>query len=139
MALFGNKTKKEKVEVSASVSKAKPATKVQKTKEAKAPSKAVAIVDRSTLGLADVILRPHVTEKSGALSQIGKYTFQVTKGANKQSIAKAIQVLYKVKPEHITVLNQPVKNVFVRGRRGTVAGIRKAVVTVKKGDKIDFV
>jgi len=90
-------------------------------------------------GHANVILRPHITEKSGMLSQTGKYTFQVMKNANKQSIARAIQVLYKITPAHITLLNQPARNVFVRGRRGVVPGLRKAIVTVKKGDKIDFV
>ncbi len=88
---------------------------------------------------ADVIIRPRITEKSGVLSQSGVYTFEVKTSANKQTVAKAIKALYKVTPTKITMINQPAKNVFVKGRRGVVSGFRKALVTVKKGDKIDFV
>lgn len=86
-----------------------------------------------------VIIRPRITEKSGLLSQSGVYTFEVTKNANKTSISKAVTALYKVTPVKIAILNTSAKNVFVKGRRGTVGGIKKAVITVKKGEKIDFV
>jgi len=89
--------------------------------------------------VASSIIRPRVTEKSGLLSQSGVYTFEVTKGASKPDIAKAVKTMYKVTPVKINVVNQTAKNVFVKGRRGTVSGFRKAMVTVKKGDKIDFV
>ncbi|MDB5239254.1 MAG: rplW [Candidatus Parcubacteria bacterium] len=88
---------------------------------------------------ADAILRPHITEKAGQLAQNNVYTFQVSKDANKPTIAKAIFSLYKVKPTKIAVINLPSKNVFVKGRWGVVSGTRKAMVTLKKGDKIDFV
>lgn len=142
MALFGNKQKKEKkVETPKSTSKAKPLSKITKTKEVKTPSRELATINNtdSSLSPTNMILRPHITEKSGSLSQIGKYTFQITKDANKQSISRAIKVLYKITPKHVNLLNQPSRNVFVRGRRGVVPGIRKAIVTVKKGDTIDFV
>lgn len=91
------------------------------------------------MSAASIILRPHITEKSGIQSQSGVYTFIVTKGANKPSIAQAVKALYKVSPVKVTVVNLPSKNVFVRGKKGVVSGMRKAVVTLKKGDKIDFV
>ena len=47
--------------------------------------------------------------------------------------------LYKVTPVKIAITNLPAKEVWARGKWGMVSGIRKAVVTVKKGDKIDFV
>jgi len=108
-------------------------------KEVKKVSAVVVNKVEITSGPTHAILRPHITEKSGMLSQTGKYTFQVMRNANKQSIARAIQVLYKITPKHVTLLNQPARKVFVRGRRGVVPGHRKAIVTVKKGDKIDFV
>lgn len=86
-----------------------------------------------------VIIKPHVTEKSGILSQGGVYTFEVKKNANKNVIGKAIAALYKVTPVKIAVTNIPSKSIFHRGKIGTVSGIRKAIVTLKKGDKIDFV
>ena len=88
---------------------------------------------------ASIIIRPRVTEKSGILSQSGVYTFEVTKNANKNLVTKAIMALYKVRPIKIAMINTPIKNVFVKGRKGQVAGMRKAIVTVKKGEKIDFI
>lgn len=132
MALFGSKKKEER------------AVKADAVQTAKSPSKAVAVA-RSTSSAVSafnsgaVILRPRITEKSGVLSQGGVYTFEVTVGANKNSVASAIKQLYKVTPVKVAILNNPAKNVFVRGRRGVVPGVRKALVTLKKGDKIDFV
>jgi large subunit ribosomal protein L23 len=88
---------------------------------------------------AGAIIRPRVTEKSGILSQSGMYTFEVMRDANKHSIAKAVKALYKVTPVKVAVLNSPAKKVFLRGKSGHVPGFRKAVVTLKAGDKIDFV
>ncbi len=88
---------------------------------------------------AGIIIRPHVTEKTGTLSQRGAYTFQVDRNANKQTIAKAIKELYKVNPVKISIVRVSAKNIFVRGKKGTVPGMKKAIVTVKKGEKIDFV
>jgi len=115
--------------------KVKAATPVLITK----PSKAVAVPLESFSNVSEAIIRPRVTEKSGILSQSGRYTFEVTRNANKQSIANAVNALYKVRPIKVAVMNTPVKNVFVKGRHGKVSGIRKAIVTLKKGEKIDFV
>jgi len=93
----------------------------------------------ASFSVAHAIIRPHITEKSGLLSQNGVYTFVISSSANKDSVGKAMKNLYKVTPVKIALLNNPSKKVFVRGKRGTVSGIRKAVVTVKKGEKIDFV
>lgn len=120
MALFG--IKKEKKETKAVADRATgPAQKAS---------------GRTSL---DVIVRPRITEKSGILSQGGVYTFEVAKSANKESVNRAISALYKVNPVKIAMINTPTKHVFVKGRKGTVSGIKKAVVTLKKGDKIDFV
>lgn len=88
---------------------------------------------------AETIIRPHITEKTGILSQGGVYTFQVKRDANKQTVSKAIKALYKVNPIKVAMINVGAKNIFVRGKKGTVSGMRKAIVTLKKGEKIDFV
>jgi len=87
----------------------------------------------------DTIIRPRITEKSGLLSQSGVYTFEVAGGTTKSEIIKAIKKLYKVTPVKVAIINLPIKNVFVRGKKGTVSGVKKALVTVKKGEKIDFI
>ena len=89
--------------------------------------------------MASIIIRPHITEKSGIMSQNGVYTFVVAKDANKPMVAQAVKALYKVTPIKVAVTNLPSKNVFVRGKKGVSSGLRKAVVTLKKGDKIDFI
>jgi len=153
MAIFGLKKRKdEKIEQSAQSAKAsgkkasaKPAKLVAKTAVV---SKAVAVKETAVVpklqselatSAASIIIRPRITEKSGILSQGGVYTFEVTKNANKYTISQAVKTLYKVTPVKVTVINTPIKHIFVKGRKGQVAGIRKALVTVKKGEKIDFV
>ncbi len=135
MAIFGSKTKK-------AVAKKEVADqKVVSTKPAKA-IKAVAVISNDAhvpSSAASVILRPRITEKSGILSQAGVYTFEVARGANKPTIAQAVKALYKVTPIKVAVSNLPARKVFIRGKRGVQSGMRKAVVTLKKGDKIDFV
>lgn len=159
MALFGLKKNKEnKIADEKAVVKAKSiktstssATKtggkktVKKDKEQNiSNAKTVATIDASNenQGIAHgagAIIRPRVTEKSGYLSQIGVYTFEVNKDATKLSINHAINTLYKVNPIKVAIINLPNRKVVIKGRRGEVAGIRKALVTLKKGDKIDFV
>lgn len=115
-------------------------SKKKKTEETKQVAKAAApVAVGSSSHSAAVILRPRVTEKSGILSQTGVYTFEVAKNSNKDSIAKAVKALYKVSPIRVAITNLPAKNVFVKGRKGMVSGVKKALVTLKKGDKIDFV
>jgi large subunit ribosomal protein L23 len=147
MALFwSKKSKSEKPAKVAKVSGQVAGAKAAKGKTAKAekgPKNAVVLSTGISTGnfgaSADAILRPHVTEKAGLLAQNNVYTFQVAKNSNKSVISKAVFSLYKVKPVKIAVINLPAKNIFVKGRWGVVSGTRKAMVTLKKGDKIDFV
>lgn len=151
MAIFGFKKRKdEKLEQGAETAKtlankksisnmpvARPAKKAEKVVVSKVVSPT--LDSDSASSLASVIIRPRITEKSGILSQGGVYTFEITKKANKGMVKTAVKALYKVTPVSVAIVNTKAKNVFVKGRRGTVAGIKKAVVTIKKGEKIDFV
>lgn len=85
--------------------------------------------------------RPHVTEKSSRLSANANpaYTFLVNKDANKTEVAKAVKEIYKIKPIKVNIVNLPEKDVFSRGKWGTKSAIKKAVVYLKKGEKIDIV
>jgi large subunit ribosomal protein L23 len=87
-----------------------------------------------------IIKKPRITEKSGIQAEaLGVYTFEVTDNANKKNIAKAVKELYKVTPVKINITNLPAKKVFSRGKVGRKSGVKKAVVYLKKGDKIEFV
>ena len=87
-----------------------------------------------------IILGPRITEKAviGA-DKSGVYAFNVTKSANKHTIAIAIKEAYKVTPEKVRVLNIPYVKVFRRGAKGVKGGGKKAYVYLKKGDKIEIV
>lgn len=67
------------------------------------------------------------------------YTFNISESANKTEIKKAIFALYKVHPVKVNVLNISKKQIMSKGKAGVRGGSRKALVYLKKGDKIEFV
>ncbi len=83
-----------------------------------------------------VILAPRITEKASQQSSANAYTFVVAKNATKHSVAAEIKKEYKVTPLAINITNMPTRNTFIRGKFGTQAGIKKAIVFLKKGDTI---
>lgn len=89
---------------------------------------------------APVVTRPRVTEKAtflaGAKGPV--YTFEVSKTATKPEIVKAIEVKYKVKAVKVNIVNLPRKNVVVRGKKGTKPAVKKAMIFLKPGDKIEI-
>jgi large subunit ribosomal protein L23 len=82
------------------------------------------------------ILAPHVTEKASMQSSVNAYTFVVAKNATKLDILAEFKKEYKVTPKAINITNMPRRNTFIRGKVGTQAGIKKAIVFLKKGDTI---
>ena len=106
-------------------------------KVAKAPK--AKKVETSKLGeRVNVLVRPLITEKAAILAEKNTYVFEVARNTNKIEIAKAIQSLYGVKPVRVNIVNLPATRVFVRGKNGMKSGIRKALVTLGKGDKIEI-
>lgn len=91
-----------------------------------------------TINVKDIVVAPFITEKSSFLAGDSKYVFLVTAKANKPEIKKAILNLYNVEPVSVNIVNMKGKSV----RRGKVAGkkqdYRKAIVTLRKEDKIDL-
>ena len=85
-----------------------------------------------------IIVKPLVTEKGNLLSSSNQYLFEVTKNTNKNEIKKAIQAVYNVHPISVNIINMLGKKVR-RGRSfGQMKNWKKAVVTLKAGDKIEF-
>lgn len=83
-----------------------------------------------------VILAPYITEKASKQSEDNAYTFTVVKNATKHTVINEIKKEYKVTPLAVNITNMPTKNTFIRGKWGTQAGIKKAIVFLKKGDTI---
>lgn len=89
--------------------------------------------------MINIIKNPRITEKASFAQEQNIYTFDVVSKANKTEIKKAIFMLYKIKPIRVNVLPIPRKNIFSKGKTGVKGGGRKALVYLKKGDKIEFI
>jgi large subunit ribosomal protein L23 len=93
--------------------------------------------------MSDIILKtiknPRITEKASDASAQNVYTFNVAASANKKEIKKAILSLYKVQPVKINILSVPHKNIMSKGKKGIRGGGKKAIVYLKKEDKIEFI
>ena len=90
------------------------------------------------LNLYDKILFPVVTEKSTNLSEQNKIIFKVPQSANKKTLKGSIDKIFKVNVTKINIINKRSKIKITRGRKVKVAGFKKAIVTLKKGQNIDL-
>ena len=91
---------------------------------------------------ADKVLKQMLlSEKSSKLSsELGQYTFEVFRYANKHAIAEAVEKTFKVTVRRVNVQNYPGKNKRSRtGQPSTTSDFKKAIVTLKAGDKIELV
>ncbi len=104
-------------------------TKKKNSESTKAVNKSASLVLIST---------PRITEKATIQMEKNIYSFNVSPRATKPEIMKAIISLYKVTPLKINMVTIPSKNVVVRGKKGVKSGGKKALVFLKKEDKIEI-
>ena len=88
--------------------------------------------------LYEVLRRPLITEKNAALQAQGKYAFEVAEEANKPQIKQAVEKAFKVKVTAVNVITVPGKMRRVGRRQVLTQSWKKAVVSLKPGDKIEF-
>ena len=91
---------------------------------------------------ADKVLKlVRLTEKASKLSsELGQYTFEVFKYANKHAIAQAVEQTFKVTVRRVNVMTIRGKNKKSRqGRPSIGSDYKKAIVTLKAGDKIELI
>jgi len=86
--------------------------------------------------MTHVIKRPLISEKSIAQGVVNKYTFLVMRTAEKAQIAKSIEKLFKVHVTDVNVINLAGKMKKFRRTTGQRDARRKAIVTLKAGDRI---
>ena len=86
----------------------------------------------------DTIISPAITEKATSLSDFNKIVFKVHKGANKKSIKKSIEKIFKVNVVKINTINLRGKTKLVKGKKATKPSYKKAIITLKKGQSIDL-
>lgn len=84
----------------------------------------------------DIIIKPVVTEKSFSLLEENKYTFIVDKRANKTEIKSAVEDIFKVSVLGVNTINVKGKPKRVGKHAGYKADRKKAIVTLKPGQKI---
>jgi len=139
MALFSRKKKEEKkpkAGASANISVAKNDKKPQtdKKEETKATAQKTGFIRKSIS-----IQQPIVSEKTLALSSDqNQYTFLVDRDATKPEIKKQIQKRYNVNITRVRTIRLQGKANMFRGKRSTSTPVKKAIVTVQKGQKIDI-
>lgn len=89
----------------------------------------------------NVLKMVRLTEKATkASSELGQYTFEITSGATKGAVRLAVEQTFKVKVTRVNIQNYRGKN--KRGRSGqpsVTSDYRKAIVTLRAGDKIELV
>ena len=86
----------------------------------------------------DSIKNPIITEKATILSEQNKTVFKVHKKANKKTIKKNIEKLFKVSVIKVNIINRKAKFKIKQGKKSFKTGYKKAIVTLKKGQSIDL-
>ena len=113
----------------------------------KSSSKKTSTVKENTSSLTEMktretlvyrtLIRPQMTEKSHVLLMLNQYVFRVMRDADKVSVRKAVEALYGVHVEQVRMISVPKQNRMFRGRKGSVSGFKKAIVTVRSGETIE--
>jgi len=86
----------------------------------------------------DIIIRPVISEKSYEMIELNRYTFEVAKTASKPQIAEAVSEIFGVAVTRVNTINVTGKPRRVRAAKGKTRDWKKAVVTLKEGDAIEF-
>jgi large subunit ribosomal protein L23 len=91
----------------------------------------------STLDAYDVIVAPVITEKASAISEANQVVFKVRRDATKPEIKAAIEQLFGVTVVAVNTIVRKGKTKQFRGIKGKQQDVKKAIVRLAEGDKID--
>jgi len=86
----------------------------------------------------DIIVRPVISEKSYDMIEHNRYTFEVAKTASKPQIADAVSEIFGVTVTSVNTMNVKGKPRRVRVAKGKTRDWKKAIVSLKEGDSIEF-
>ncbi len=136
---FKKKLKKEEVKKVKEEEPERERPKKEKLVKKEAPK---TVVKKQTAQAYRVIKEPHITEKATFLTEQNKYVFKISSSANKAETKKAIEALYGVKVKKIHIVHSaPKRRRLGRHegwRSGLKRGFKKAIVTLKEGEKIEL-
>jgi large subunit ribosomal protein L23 len=85
----------------------------------------------------DVIVAPVITEKATMASEHNQVIFKVAKTATKPQIKAAVEKLFDVKVRSVNTLVRKGKTRSFRGVKGQLSDVKKAIVTLEEGHRID--
>jgi large subunit ribosomal protein L23 len=88
-------------------------------------------------GHYDIVLAPHITEKSTMLSEANAVVFKVAPSATKPEIKAAIEALFKVKVTNVNTIVTKGKTKRWKGKPYQRSDVKKAIVTLAEGQTID--
>ena len=86
----------------------------------------------------DVVLAPHITEKSTMLSESNAVVFRVAQGASKPEIKAAVEALFNVSVIGVNTMITKGKSKRWKGKPYTRSDVKKAIVTLAEGQSIDI-
>jgi large subunit ribosomal protein L23 len=86
----------------------------------------------------DIVLAPHITEKSTMLSETNAVVFRVAPKASKPEIKAAVEALFNVKVTNVNTLVTKGKTKRWKGKPYQRSDIKKAIVTLAEGNSIDI-
>jgi large subunit ribosomal protein L23 len=86
----------------------------------------------------EILRRPIITEKSTFLGDNAQYVFEVAKDANKIEIRRAVEEIFKVDVRAVNIIRVPGKMRTMGRSRGMTSPRKKAVVTLKPGQRIEL-
>ena len=90
------------------------------------------------LNAYDVIVSPSITEKSTLVSEHNQVIFNVRRDATKPDIKAAVEQLFNVKVRAVNTLNRKGKFKRFKGIAGRRSDVKKAIVTLEEGQRIDI-
>ena len=127
MAIFKKqpKTVKEESVVKAEQPKAEQQKKTELKKAAKRAAR-------------NVLVKPRITERATDLSALNKYVFLVDESATKPLVKENIAERYNIKPVAVDIVNIKGKLKYFKNQPRRRQSIKKAIITLKKGDKIEI-
>ena len=85
----------------------------------------------------DVLVSPVITEKATLASELNQVIFRVAPHATKPQIKEAVEKLFDVKVKRVNTLIRKGKIRNFRGMRGQLSDVKKAIVTLEEGHRID--
>lgn len=90
------------------------------------------------MNVNEVLIKPVITEKTTVMQESNKYVFKVDKRATKNSVVDAVKKIYNIDPLKVNIICVDRKRKGMRYKNGVSPSWKKAIVTLKDGDKIDF-